>query len=305
MSEFNERPNEGSNDKEFNFDFDLSKHFQSQEPLNVEETVATARAMAEREGRDSALTSKTIAELSGKEYQSGTPDENNKTLLLRTSTNMSKIKNPFAKIDPREALRSSFGATAYRELAERLMTDDMNDIDNLLSTTSETEREPEVEQRRNENFAKELEAAKLIANNRGVNVSEVYSNDDLHSEAIRESYTPETFANKYIHTANSFGRNLEKGLTLESIEQLMPKGTRESMTEREFNRLLIGLRSQLSAEADEMIEIGQETARQIFVCRATQHWGDGVLEQITDEQREIITPKQPLAFSVIEELNKD
>jgi hypothetical protein len=150
----------------------------------------------------------------------------------------------------------------------------------------------------------ELDKAKQLAKSHGVNLSEIYSNDDLYTELQTTLHTPETFAGSFTHTLHHMSsEDYENSVAMKMIDRSLPK---EGLSEEQISELTLAfqLDPNVQSQIKGRIEAYREATRQVFVCEATQYWGDGVLEQLTEEKRKILTPRQPLALNIVEKLNR-
>lgn len=282
----------------------------SWEPLSPDEVLTAARAIAERKTKDEILEEQTFAELNGHKHQGRTPDELSTTLLVRTGFYMAKIQNPYVDLDPREIALSENGVKAY----QNVIGDDgpngfknQQYFDNVLTNAQKLlDEESGLDKHaRDEMFVKEFNAARQVAHNNAVSISEVYSDDELYAELIRQAYTPDEFADFALFQINVFTDNLLNQLALGMIRD-EERATNKSLHHEAVN---FQLNPEIQSMVKRLAKYAQESLRQVFVYKIACYWlkvsstsqydTDSAMELLTPEHKDAIRPTQETLMPTI------
>lgn len=290
--EINEQPEQPAE----NFDFSQLENFLSYEPLNEEETLATATALAQRISDEENLTKKTIAELGGDDL-TGTPEEDLATLQNRTATIMVALENPYAEIDQSEALKVIYSESTIRKMNEDGDFTDQ-EIEGFLKNLP---REHNQQGGGADNLTTNLKAARKVAEENNASVADVYSRDELYSKLMRNTNELGDYADKCI---SGLSDDSSKDQILVNFIDNLVIGETEQPSSDAINEMVFELQmdENLSATILEAHETSQEALRQLYSYQIMRYWGDDAFDQLTREQKERLTPQRSIAPSILERI---
>lgn len=151
-----------------------------------------------------------------------------------------------------------------------------------LRAMSEDSKETRIRlrQRDLERTVSTVNQAIILAQEKGVDPSFVFEDDDLHAELIRKSISPDEYAADYLAFANA--NSYEDLVDLRITAGLESSG--QSSIDYNLRR---SVRSQFDTPAfREMFERRIRAMKQMAVERLTYYWGDDVLASLPQDLQE-------------------
>lgn len=275
-----------------------------------EQAIATAVAIAERSAQAEALNERVAAEILGVPYVEAPAEVRRAAHLGRSTLMLAQLENPGKTLTLQALIEanSNSGYAYYAYKAEVLSAQhnvpvDTGTVKGLeAAAIKELQAEPSAsDDRINENFARQLTASKRVAEAHNVELATVYTDDDLYYEASREAYTPEEAVEQTQSLLNALSTGMMNKITLQTLDRILPQDLRDEMTQDDLAAL--GLELQLNPALQAIIAAQtssvQEITRQTFLYTFVKTYGYDAINRLSDEQRENLLPKMPLATDLI------
>ncbi len=151
-------------------------------------------------------------------------------------------------------------------------------------------------------FQERFQAIQQLADERSVNLIDVYADEDLYAEAVRRSTSLENEATGTIAMIEAFSLDTIVEILVRNFDNLMPTEFTEELTLEERIEVVTDfqLDEDWMADINESIETSKEFIRQVFMMNVIRTWGKHSLDRLTDDQKNILMPKMPLTTPVLE-----
>lgn len=273
------------------------------------EVLATATAIADRAARSSEVALKITAELQGLPYEAEPAEVQRAAHLGRCAVMLLKVENPDRLVTITEMMDAIRGGIGYQKQADDLSAEfgeavdvaTVREVNHSAVGIFQAEAGVSDEFMRDE-FAKQLAACKEVAEEHGVDVASVYSDDELYYEASRRTDSPQESADLSCRLIKSVSESFFTNIALQNIDRIIPADMRDEFTTEEINEMMLEMQldPELTARADAHAGLHQEVIRQSLFYSFVRTYGLIEIDRLSDEQKDILLPKRPLARVLVD-----
>jgi len=275
-----------------------------------DELLATADAMAWRQGLTLERLEHVAAVLAGGEYAARDEETKRKQAVGRTALMLVRVEKPDTTFTTEELVDSLHDSSECERAAAELSDDEFRVTGkqfreaNIKMTDDMLNQMGVGEKERTEDFAKSYGHAKALAEERGVTVADVYRDDELYYEADRLAYPAEEAAKRAIKAFNAFNAEVFKNSMVQMFDQMMPAELRADISEDELNELIMEfqLDDSFNQMLDAQLEPLKEAMRQVVTYEFIKAYGSDTFFALPQEQLDIIRPQQPWVREVFGEI---
>ncbi len=151
-----------------------------------------------------------------------------------------------------------------------------------------------------EMFAKTFSAAKVVAEEKGVGVGQVYQDEELYSGIFRKAYTPEEFVTQHLATMEGISVNTMNAMVVHLLNLMIPEEEQAEMDEKEMAEMSAELQldPEVQTATKQAVEMGLKAANHVAVSQIMRFWGTNALRSLPEEiQQKLCITNEP---SVIE-----
>lgn len=269
--------------------------------IQPEEALELANAIALRESHLKIIYGQIGADLEGTPYTPPDPEQLQKMRLGHTVLYLAKVERPDAPTSWLEEINASFdGEEPWKEAnAQGYKTAYKALISEVLDSSGTADDHID-------DFAKTLNAAKKVAQAHQVSVAMVYATDELYVEAYRQAFSVHEIADKLSRTIEGISETMLNKVAVQQIENLLPKELLARFSEEKLAEMVLALQlsPDFQASMRKNTEAFKENMRQTGLHLLWSMYGKDALDDLTDAQRSIITPRKPLVAAVLDALHR-
>jgi hypothetical protein len=270
-----------------------------------EETLAIATAMADRYAKVLVVTEKIAAAVQGVPYEEESPEEQRATHLGRSALLLLRVENPSRVVTIEQLMDAN--ESNYKKVADELseregLTFEAEGVKEFNhAITRELQAGSGIDNdRMTEDFIKQFEASKAVAEEQGVDVASVYADDDLYYEAARRANTPEETAGDMLAIINAANGEMMSKIAVQMLNSMLPKEALEEISQEEIDEMSLEMQLDPAFQQATAVQAGlmQEVLRQAFLYQLIRTYGYNAVNELSPAHKEGVLPKQPLAEEV-------
>lgn len=281
-----------------------------EKPFNPEalnEAMALANAIAQREIDASTTARQISAELKDTEYEPADEEVLRAAYLGQTAMYLAKVTVEDAPISATETFKAA-NPEFFVEVADKLAPilgkevnlADLQDVTFILLREKQ-EITGATDEELTKRFARTLSSARAVAADRGVDVATVYSTDKFYYEALGREFSLAEMADRAVKALDAISLDAGVNAIIRNMEKLMPPAIMEMMSEEELVALLmeeLQTNSEIRSVLEEQFEISREISRQTNIYLFDRVFGPGALARLPLETQSVLTPHKPLVSIV-------
>lgn len=136
-----------------------------------------------------------------------------------------------------------------------------------------------------EQFGRTFGMAKVVAEERGVGVADVYRDDAMYIEVFGRAQTPAEYAGDALSIADAFSERLMGGFLLQLVEVILPADVREDISDEEMQEMLVELKAEPEMQEGlrEAVAVAQAGMKQMAIAQVIRIWGMDALRALPQE----------------------
>ncbi len=256
----------------------------------IEELLHIASAVAERQLQDMEAAQSIASEITGQPAPEVPLELRHKLVTATAAMNITRLETPEACISFETGLdavmEGSYGLLADMDSADGEAIPESQIRQFMINFGNTMLNEMGVKEETTSGiFAKTFMAAKVIAEQKGVGVAQVYQDEELYSETFRQAYTLVEFATQQLAMMDGISEKTMGSLFVHMLSIIIPEEEQAEMDEEEMAEMIAELQldTEVQTALTEATELGLKVARHVAVSQIIRFWGSDSLRDLPKE----------------------